>query len=459
VAVVTAGNAVTISAARDALRAGQLSSRELVEQVLRRAEATQPLVAAYAHLDATSALQAAAQADDELRTGRDRGPLHGIPVGAKDVFLTRDMPTRAGSRLLDSLNLQGEATAVSLLRRAGAVLLGKHVTHELACGQDVPPTRNPWRLSHYPGGSSAGGAASVAVGSSLAALGTDAGGSVRKPAALTGVVGLKPTFGRISRLGVVPPSGSMDHVGILARTVEDAAIVLQALSGHLSDDDSTFPIPVEDYVAAATQARGNFTIGRLTSAFAEATPEIAQLIDEALSHLAIAGVRVVDVSIESIKYAAAAAALLLAAEAGAAHLSWLRSSPQSYGAATRRYLLAGAQIPGPAVLAATRTRMQFRRDIRRTFEAGGISVLATPTTPITAMALDEMDPRRDLSRYTRNTVLANLAGLPAISLPCGFVDGLPVGLQLIGRPFMEAQMISIAATVERSLAMIHTFPL
>ena len=222
--------ALTIREAGRLLAEGSLGAVELVQATLERIEETEPLVHAYVRVTAERALEAARRADAEPQ----RGPLHGIPFGVKDVLATEGVPTEAGSRLLAGFVPDQDATAVRRLREAGAVLLGKHVTHEFACGQDVPPTRNPWNLEHYPGGSSAGGGVSVAVGSALAALGTDSGGSVRKPAAVTSVVGLKPTHGRVSGYGTVRQASapSLDHVGTFTRTVEDAALVLQAIAGY-----------------------------------------------------------------------------------------------------------------------------------------------------------------------------------------------------------------------------------
>ena len=214
-------DALTVRSASAELEAGSLSSVELVEAVLARLAETEPLHHAYVTVTAEQALTAACRADDERAAGRSRGPLHGIPFAVKDVFFTHDAPTEAGSRIFAGFRASEDAVCVRALREAGGILLGKLVTHEFCCGQDVPPTRNAWNATHYPGGSSAGAGVAVALGSALAALGTDAGGSVRKPAALNGVVGLKPTFGLLSRDGVVLLAASLDHVGIVTRTVED----------------------------------------------------------------------------------------------------------------------------------------------------------------------------------------------------------------------------------------------
>lgn len=227
-----------------------VTAEQLVSTVLRRIEETEPIVHAYASVLAARALESARRADEEMARGRRRGPLHGIPLAVKDVFWTRDTATEAGSRLLAEFRPREDSAAVERLLQAGAVLVGKLVTHEFACGQNVPPTRNAWNADHYRGGSSAGAGVAVALGTTLGALGTDAGGSVRIPAALNGVVGLKPTYGRTSRFGVTPPSGSLDHVGIVARTVEDCAVLLEHLAGPDARDPSSIDVPVERYAEA-----------------------------------------------------------------------------------------------------------------------------------------------------------------------------------------------------------------
>src|SRR5262245_45336202 len=224
---------LTLAEAGELLASGAASSHELTEAVLRRIDETEPLVHAYATVMAEQALDAAARADHERARGHSQGPLHGLPFAVKDVFCTHDAPTEAGSRLLRGYVAPVDAEAVLALRRGGAVLVGKLVTHEFCCGQDVPPTRNAWNLAGYPGGSSAGAGVAVAVGSTLAALGTDAGGSVRKPAALNGVVGLKPTYGLVTMEGVFEVAPSLDHVGTVTRTVDDCRLVLEAIVGPI----------------------------------------------------------------------------------------------------------------------------------------------------------------------------------------------------------------------------------
>lgn len=439
----------TIARYGDLIRHGELTSTELAESVLDRIAETEPRVSAYAFVDRSGVLAAAQRADDELRQGADRGPLHGIPLAIKDVITTRDMPTLAGSRVPLGALAGKDARVVELLRAAGAVIVGKHVTHEFACGQNVPPTRNAWNAACYPGGSSAGAGVSVALGSCIAAVGTDAGGSIRKPAALNGVVGLKPTYGRVSRTGVIPPSGSMDHVGLVTRYVADAAVMLQAVAGAFSGDPSTIaePVPKFDaYLGAGLEGKRVAVVHR--SFLGDDDPAVTAAVQAALTVLRDLGAELMAVDIPSLRLVDAATEVILAAEGGYSHLKLLRAHAASYAPATRRYLQLGALIPASFLQAAYQARATIGRDVARAFDSHQADVLVTPTTPLRALPLVEMKIERDLRRYVRYTALANLTGLPAITVPCGFGDGLPIGFQLIGRSFREPELLGIASAFE-----------
>jgi Asp-tRNA(Asn)/Glu-tRNA(Gln) amidotransferase A subunit family amidase len=433
----------------DLMRSGELTSTGLIQSVLDRIAETEPLVSAYAFVDRSGALAAAHRADDELRHGTDRGPLHGIPIAIKDVIATADMPTLAGSRVPLGALTEADATVVGLLRAAGAVILGKHVTHEFACGQNVPPTRNAWDHDCYPGGSSAGAGVSVAVGSCVAAIGTDAGGSVRKPAALNGVVGLKPTYGRVSRAGVIQPSGSMDHVGLVTRYVADAAVILQAIAGAVPGDPSTIAEPVPHFGAYLSEPVAGRRVGVVSRSFLGGDdPAVTAATQAALTVLGGLGADLIEVDMPSLPLVDATTSVILAAEAGYSHLALLRAYAASYGPATRRYLQLGALVPAPFLQAAYKARATIARDVSHVFDTEGVDVLVTPTTPLRALPLAEMSIERDLVRYVRHTALANLTGRPAVTVPCGFGDGLPIGLQLMGRPFREAELLGMAAAYE-----------
>ena len=314
-------NDLTLTAGGDLLSSGGLTATELLEHVLAQVAATEPSVHAYARVLEEEARSAAAKADEELAAGRSRGPLHGIPFGVKDVFWTKDSPSEAGSRILEGFRPAEDATAVRRMRDAGAILVGKHHTHEFAMGYGDPPTENAWKPGHFAGGSSAGAGASVAVGSCLAALGTDAGGSVRKPASLNGVVGLKPTQGRISRYGIIPPSGSLDHVGIVTRTVEDCALVL----GCLADpDESSSPLsdptvirhPVDDYFGSLSAGIDGMRVGIVPYFFGpELDAEVRGLVEDAISTLTGLGATTVPVDVPSLSLTMTTGVTLLLAEA------------------------------------------------------------------------------------------------------------------------------------------------
>jgi Asp-tRNA(Asn)/Glu-tRNA(Gln) amidotransferase A subunit family amidase len=455
----TSSQRPTIAQYGDLMRRGELTSSELVESVLDRIAATEPLVSAYAFVDRSGARAAAHRADEELRDGADRGPLHGIPLAVKDVITTRDMPTLAGSHVPLGPPAAKDASVVELLRAAGAVIVGKQVTHEFACGQNVPPTRNAWDVACYPGGSSAGAGVSVALGSCLAAVGTDAGGSVRKPAALNGVVGLKPTYGRVSRAGVIPPSGSMDHVGLVTRYVADAAVVLQAVAGAVPGDPSTIAEPVPEFDAFLGEGLEGRRVGVVHQSFlGDDDPAVTAAAQAALTVLHELGAELIDVDIPSLPLVDATTEVILTAEAGYSHLALLRAHAASYDPATRRYLQLGALIPATFLQAAYQARATTGRDVAQVFRSHRADVLVTPTTPLRALPLGEMRIDRDLRRYVRHTALANLTGLPAITVPCGFGDGLPIGLQLIGRPFREPELLGVAAAFEAATPWIAASP-
>ena len=444
---------LTLSAAAAMMSAGTLTSEELTHAVLSRLADTEPLVHAYACVS-DAALDAARHAD-ELRRRGQCSPLLGIPIAVKDVFHTKDLPTEAGSRVLEGFRPDTDATSVARLRAAGAVVIGKTVTHEFAYGMNVPPTRNPWRLDSYPGGSSAGSAAAVAVGSAMAALGTDTAGSVRTPASVTGVVGLKPTYGRVSRHGVIPASPSMDHVGVLTRSVADCSLVFDAIAGHDPRDPSTLTDPPTarpdpDEVLDLTGVR----LGVERAYFLE-SPHVAdgvrRTVEDAMKVVSDLGAEVVDVSIPELDWSTIVGNTIMAVDYSAWHRELLRHKSDLYHPETRRMLLLGLTIPAVAYDQARRVRRRIVEASRDAFRTHQLDALIGPTIPVTAPTIEAMsrpDGGIDLSGLVHHNFPANLAGLPALSVPCGFTDGLPVGLQFTGRPLDEARILTLGRAYE-----------
>lgn len=450
----------TIEAAADALRAGTLSCAALLDATIARLRATEPHVHAWAHLDLDRARETAAQLDAELERGQPRGPLHGIPVGVKDVIDAAGCPSEAGSRVLRGRVPTADAASVAHLRAAGAVIVGKTVTHEFAYGQDEPPTRCPWDLDCYPGGSSAGSGVAVAVGSALAALGTDTGGSIRNPASVNGIVGLKPTNGRVSRRGLIPVSPTLDQIGPLTRTVGDCALVLSAIAGGDAGDPTASPQPVADYRAALGRPVDGARIGVDRAAFADARvgAEAVAAVAAALETLASLGAEIVEVAAPELAHALPAGLTVSLAEASEWHRELLRARPADYVAGTRTLLQLGELVPATDVIAARRVCRRVARATRQTFERHRLDALAGPvlpgpTLPLRDLAVDltRDGDAADLSGALRLLIGANVTGLPAVSVPCGSSrTGLPLGLHLMGRPFGEAPLLNLAHAYEQA---------
>ena len=443
---------LTLRTARDLIASRELSATELTELTFRRIEETEPVLHAYVHLDRNRALARAAEIDQ----GGEEGSLLGVPFGVKDVIETKDLATEAGSALLAGNMPSDDAETVRRLRSAGAICIGKHVTHEFACGQDDPPTRNPWDLDRYPGGSSAGGGVSVQVGSSLLALGTDAGGSVRKPACVTGTVGLKATHGRVPSTGTIPQasSSSLDHIGTFTRTVEDAAIALQVIAGYDARDPRSLDVAVPSYTNSLNDGVAGLRIGVAPQTFREDAmqPEVASAFDGALSVLRDLGAVLVTVDLPSFKHALAALFTIFPSEVSPTHRRWLEERADEYHERTRRLLSLGALLPSEHVSQAQRYRALMREEAARTFAESRLDALVTPTLPCVPPRFDEMIPG-DFGSLIPFTGPWNLTGQPAISVPSALPSsGLPVGLQIVGLPFDEATILRIGAAYESEVA-------
>jgi aspartyl-tRNA(Asn)/glutamyl-tRNA(Gln) amidotransferase subunit A len=431
---------------------GELSPVEYVTDLLRRIEAVDRTLHAFVTVTAERALTEARAAETALGRG-DARPLLGIPVAYKDLYATRGVRTTAGSAVLADWVPEEDATCVRRLHDAGTVMLGKLITHEFAFGiqfpgHRFPPARNPWNPEHIPGGSSSGSGAALAAGLAVGALGSDTGGSIRGPAAFSGIVGLKPTYGRVSRAGVVTLSWTLDHTGPMARTVEDCAGLLQALAGHDPADPASSREPVGDYLGGLGQGIEGLRVGVPRAYFWDGVgPEVGAAFEAALGVLGKLGAVVREVEIPSIHAAPAFMAILLS-EAYAYHERDLREHPELYGEVLREKLLAGALITGPEYVQAQRLRAQLRADMARALAE--VDVMATPTAANPAPPFSVvLDP--DFPFPKSNMAPFNMTGLPALALPCGFSStDLPLSLQLAGRPFDEATVLRVGHAYEQA---------
>lgn len=446
----TALTRLTIAEAGRLLRAKEVRSAELTEACLARIEEVEPSLNAFITRTPELALAAAQEADAELAAGLDRGPLHGIPVGVKDLCATRGVRTTAGSAILADWVPDHDAMVVTKLREAGAVSLGKLNLHEFAYGvtsnnPHYGPVHNPWNLDCHPGGSSGGSGAAVSAGECFAAIGTDTGGSIRIPAALCGVVGLMPTYGLVSRAGVTPLAWSLDHVGPLARTVEDAALFLNEIAGFDPADPGSARFVGFDATAEMGRDIKGVRIGVPRSQPASVEPGVAAAFETALGLLRHLGALVVDVEIPLLD--AGFRVNVLQAEAAAYHARWLRECPEKYGADVRGLLLWGMTLTAVDYINDLRVRREFTAQVRHAME--GVDVIAIPTCPAVACPIEATAD--GAYRYGALTGPWDHTGQPVISVPCGFGEGgLPVGVSFAGRPFEEALLCRVAHAYEQA---------
>ena len=456
------------------------SALDRLEAALQRLDATEPLIHAFVDVDGDGAAKAARRVDD----GGFGGPVAGRPFGVKEVISVSGFAAAGGSPAFADRIADHDATVVARLRRAGAVFVGTQVSHELTCGLDEPPTRNPWALDSYPGGSSAGGGASVAVGSAAFALGTDAAGSVRIPAAMTGVVGLKPTAGLVSTNGVVrhATAPSIDNVGILARSVAEVAAVLTVIAGHDPADPATLwrsaassgPPMVKagatpdgrrpgslgdttgpDQPQDAPRGRRIGVLGdatrRAMEESAPADPGVWNAFEAACETLVQLGAELVPVEIPGLPAAPDAVFTFFATELAAAHRHVLGGDTAGYHPGVLEMLVGALSTPQSQVAEAVRFRSGLRSEILGAFADARLDALATPTTPRVAMPLASFDPSVELGTLIPYTCPFNLTGQPAVSVPCGFTaSGLPIGLQLVGLPFEDVALLDVALAYEQA---------
>jgi aspartyl-tRNA(Asn)/glutamyl-tRNA(Gln) amidotransferase subunit A len=469
---------LTIHEAQALLTSGEISSVELTQAVLNRIDQVDGHIHAYLHLDREGALASAAQADQRRKAG-ERHALLGVPMAIKDTILTKDMPTTCGSRMLDGYLSPFDAGAVERLRNAGAVLLGKTNTDEFAMGSTTETSyfgasHNPWNLNYVPGGSSGGSAAALAADACIGALGSDTGGSIRQPASFCGVVGFKPTYGRVSRHGLVAFASSLDQIGALTKDVTDAALVYHTVAGYDDRDATSVDRPVEDCLGTLEAGLKGLRLGLPREYTGEGLqPEVGEAIQQALSVMQELGAELVPVSMPHTHYGLAAYYILATAEASAnlSRLDGIRYgyAPQQATELWERYYASRSDGFGPEVkrrimlgtyalsagyydayyLKAQKVRTLIKQDYDQALKQ--CDVLVTPTTPSTAFKIGERvnDPLR---MYLTDvfTLSMNMAGVCGISLPCGMVDGLPVGLQIQGNAFDEATVLRAARAFERA---------
>ena len=468
---------VTELAAR--LDAKEISSVELMQAVIARTKAVDGRVKAFNSFDEADSLAQAAASDARRAAGQARGPLEGIPVGMKDVISVAGQPLTASSKMLANFVSPYDATATLNLRRAGAICWGRLNLDEFAMGSSTEnsafqTTCNPWDLTRVPGGSSGGSAAALAAGEAIVTLGSDTGGSIRQPAALCGVVGLKPTYGLVSRYGLIAFASSLDQIGPFGRTVEDVAITLGAIAGDDPFDSTSFNTAIPDYRAELAKRKGPWRIGIPKEYFgAGLDPEVGAAVEQAIAFYRARGCEIKEVSLPHTEYGVGVYYIIATAECSSnlarydgiryGHRSkqakdvvdlYFQSRAEGFGAEVKRRIILGTYVLSSGYydafyLRAQKVRTLIRRDFLNAYRE--VDVLLTPTSPTPAFkAGAKADP---LAMYLCDvyTIGVNLAGLPGISVPCGFSSGgLPIGMQLIGQPFQEAELLAVAHAYEQA---------
>jgi len=450
----------SIKQTAEELRSGLITPGELVAETLEHIDALDGEIKAFVTVMREQAYADAERLEGEQRTGLYRSPLHGIPIAMKDIIAVKGIRMTAGSKVLADYIAEEDATVVEQLRKAGAIIIGKTNTHEFAYGTYTPPTRNPWNKTHIPGGSSGGSAAAVAAGMCLGAIGSDTGGSIRIPAACCGVTGLKPTYGRVSCYGVIPLSWSLDHVGPLAHSAEDCAIIFDAIAGYDPRDPNSIsgpPSRATTTLIAGPEGRGTLSLQGLKlgvpqeSFFAPLDPEVRAAWRAALLVLKEEGAEVVDVELPLVTMELYRT--IQKPEASLAHMQrgWLNEHRNDYTEMTLQRLFEGQQISAVDYLEAQQQRRIF------SMRMGGIlqrvNALVLPTLPIPAIPVEQAGQEISIDGVSENATVAllhltmpfNLAGLPSVSFPCGFTaNGLPIGLQVASKPFEESTVLRIA---------------
>ncbi len=456
-----------------------VSSVELTRAVIARTKAVDGRVRAFNSYDEADAIAQAAASDVRRAAGQARGPLEGIPIGLKDVISVAGQPLTASSKMLANFVSPYDATVTAKLKGAGAVIWGRLNCDEFAMGSSTEnsafgPTVNPWDLTRVPGGSSGGSSAALAAGEAIATLGSDTGGSIRQPAALCGVVGLKPTYGLVSRYGLIAFASSLDQIGPFARTVEDTAIMLGAIAGHDPLDSTSFKADVPDYRAEAKRHQGPWRLGIPKEYFgAGLDPEVNAAVERAIAFYRAQGCEIKEVSLPHTQYCLDTYYIIATAEASSnlarydgiryGHRSkeakdavdiYFKSRAEGFGPEVKRRIILGTYVLSSGYydafyLRAQKVRTLIRQDFLNAYRE--VDALLTPTSPVPAFKLGEKSDPLALYLCDIYTIGVNLAGLPALSVPCGFTaGGLPIGLQLIGQPFAEANLLAMARVYEQA---------
>ncbi len=433
-----------------------LSPVDLVAALLARIEVLDPKLNAFIRLDAEGAMQAARQAETEIATGRARGGLHGVPIGIKDIIDVAGLPTTGHSRILVNNIPKADAFVIGRLRQAGAIIMGKLSTHEFAIGGPsfdlpFPPARNPWNPEHHPGGSSSGSGAGVAAGLFPVALGTDTGGSVRNPASACGILGLKPTYGLVSRRGVFPLSFTLDHVGPLTRTVADNALLLDAIAGHDPADPGSTATQSRQFGRLLDRGIRGLRIGFIRHFHEQdlpAHPEVAAALEEVGRVLRAEGAQIHDVTLPTLTEFAAINRVILCSEAWSIHGPWLRERPGDYGKLARRRLLPGAFMSAGDYVGAQRRRAEVIAAVEDRLRDYDVLLCASSMDPSSRMD-DPDETARTYPRQARTPF--NVTGHPAVAMMSGLSrGGLPLSVQFVGRYFDDATVLRVAAGYERA---------